>query len=221
MDDAAGAVEGKARAVADAAEGFFDGDDGGDIQRAGEDGRVGRAAAAGGDEGRDAGGVEAGGDGGRNVVGDNDAGLAALFGRLDGVDAEQIAEDAFADVADVHQAFAEVFVINLGHFGAEFGEDFFAGLFDATEVGFDGGGDALVQFGVVEDILMAGEDVGVVVAEGFFDAVVQGVELLFGEIDGCGEAGEFGVDLLSGDGLQWHGAALVIEPQGVADDKPS
>ena len=69
--------------------------------------------------------------------------------------------------------------------------------------------------------MMAGEDVGVVVAEGFLDAVVQGVELLFGEIDGCGEAGEFGVDLFSGDGLQWHGAALVIEPQGIADDKPS
>ena len=158
-----------------------------DLESAGDDGGVRRTAADLGDHTGNVLFVDGGGHGRREVVHDHDA-ARRQNRQIDNVLAEQLGEDARANIGDVSSAQAEHLVLHAEEHVLEHGAGVNQGLLGASTA-VDGGVDAVDETRILSEHDVAHHDLGLVLADRHLHALSLGLGLLAEDLEGLLIAG--------------------------------
>ena len=153
-------------------------DHGGETQRAGHDGCVGRFTANVGGEAEHHFFVHRRGARGRQVVADEDARLGELAEVQPVLPAHEIVQDARGDIPHVGGAFSQIFVLQSAERGGVFFCDLLEGVFGGNLLVQDPSRDFLDERGVFEHEQVRVEDAGFSGAESLVDLALDFEDLL-------------------------------------------
>ena len=175
-DLAVGAVDDDHVAVLDVGGGVGHGQDGGDLQSAGDDGGVGGAATGLGHDAGDVVLVDVGGHG-RGELAHHDDGVLGQRGEVHELLAQQVGEKAGLDVGDVRGALAEELVLHVGEHVVVHVVCLGDGLLGA-HAALDGTVDHVTDALVLGELDVGAHDGGGLLADGLGHALDLGVGLL-------------------------------------------
>ena len=192
QDAAAGAVDDDHVAALDVLGAVRDGEHGGNLERAGDDGGVGRAAAGLGDDAGHVVLVDVSRHRGGELVDDHD-GVLGQRGEVDDLLAQQVGEKPGLDVGDVGRALAEELVLHVGEHVVVHVIGLGDGLLGA-HAGLDGAVDHLLDALVLGKLDVGAHDGGGLLAHGLRHALDLGVGLL----DELGDGGGVALLLVAG-----------------------
>ena len=175
-DDALGAVDDDGHAIAQRRAAVCHGQDGRDLQRAGDDSGVGGAATGLGNDAGDMLLVDGRGHGRSQVMHDDD-GVLGQDGEIDDLDTQQLGKDAGADVGNVGGAEAEHLIVHREEHVLEHGGSVHQGLLGASAA-IDGAADRVRHARILGEDDVTGHDLGLVLTHGDLHVVGLGLGLL-------------------------------------------